>query len=198
MFDSEELRLIKLLTASAVKKVKDNPEVEVALTKILTKIDEVSEITLPMNITQEEMESVKTMVDKIETNIRKYTGLNSGNNLSVLETIKKEITHDMSYLSTFRDKFIYEIEFIEEVFKKEIFSQLVKEISLRDGISVTQAEKIVNIDERYKKIRRDVHNLKLIIGNLKTKYSFFEKSLQLIIQSVSVAGKEMHNSKLES
>lgn len=198
MFDSEEFRVIQMLIEGNKERVKDNAELTAILNNILGKIKEVNEVSLPTNITHEEMETVTRLINSIEANIRKYTSTPGGNNLTVLETIKKEITTEMSYLSSFRDKFIYELEFLDEVFRKELFSQLVKEIATRDGISITQAEKVVNTEERYKKVRRDLHNLKLIMGNLKTKYSFFEKSLQLIIQSVSVAGKELHNSKLDN
>lgn len=198
MFDSEELRVIKLLIESSKEKVKDNVEVSNTLDSILLKISDVSEFTLPMNITREEIATVTDLTQKIEESIKNYTSLSGNSNLVILEQIKKDITGNMVYLSSFRDKFLYELEFLDEVFRKELFSQLVKEIAIRDAISITQAEKVVNTDERYQKTRRDLHNLKLIIGNLKTKYSFFEKSLQLIIQSVSVAGKEMHNSRLDN
>lgn len=198
MFDSEELRVIKLLIESSKEKVKDNVEVSNTLESILLKISDVSSFTLPVNITREEIATVTDLTQKIEEAIKNYTSLSGSSNLVILEQIKKDITGNMVYLSSFRDKFLYELEFLDEVFRKELFSQLVKEIALRDAISITQSEKVVNTDERYQKIRRDLHNLKLIIGNLKTKYSFFEKSLQLIIQSVSVAGKEMHNSRLDN
>lgn len=198
MFDSQELQLIKQLIEKNIKKVEGLPDVHKSLSTIVEKIEGVSDLSLPTTITKAEIIQVTEMVTSIENNIRKYTSLNSGNNLVMLETIKKEITHEMSYLSSFRDKFIFELEFLDEVFKKEFFSQLTKEIALASGVSVNQAEKLVNTDEKYKKLRRDLHSLKLIMGTLKTKYTFFEKSLQLIIQSVSVAGKELHNSRMEN
>jgi hypothetical protein len=198
MFDSEEYRVIKMLIEGNKEKVKDNVELTAVLDTILHKIEGVNEVSLPTSISREDMATVTRLINSIETNIKRYTSTPGGANLTLLETIKKEITQEMVYLSTFRDRFIYELEFLDEVFRKELFSQLVKEISTRDGISITQAEKVVNIEDRYMKIRRDLQSLKIILGNVKTKYSFFEKSLQLIIQSVSVAGKELHNSKLDN
>lgn len=198
MFDSEELKVIKMLIEGNKEKVKANAELTQTLENILHKIDNVSEITLPINITKEEITTVNELTRKIEEKIKKYTSLPSGGNLIELETIKKEITSEMASLSSFRDKFIYELEFLDDVFKKEIYGQLVKEISIRDGISIPQAEKLIHNEDKYQKIRRDLHQLKLIIGNLKTKYGFFEKILQIIIQSVSVASKEFHNSRLDN
>ena len=198
MFTSSEYELIRLLVERSLPKVKDKPEVVVELESILEKIGYTSIYALPISITSAEIGRVNTLVTSIEDNIQKYVKLTGGANLQILEGIKKEITGEMAYLSSFRDKFIYELEFLEDVFKKEIFSRLVQEISSRDGVSITQAEKIVNIDENYIRIRRDLHKLRQLIGGLKTKYSFFEKSLQLIIQSVSVAGKEIHNAKMDN
>jgi hypothetical protein len=198
MFDSEEYRVIKMLIEGNKEKVKDNVELTAVLDTILHKIEGVNEVSLPTSISREDMATVTGLINSIENNIKRYTSAPGGANLLLLETIKKEITQEMVYLSSFRDRFIYELEFLDEVFRKELFSQLVKEISTRDGISITQAEKVVNIEDRYMKIRRDLQSLKIILGNVKTKYSFFEKSLQLIIQSVSVAGKELHNSKLDN
>lgn len=198
MFDSEEYRVIRLLIESNKEKVKGNAELTQTLNNILSKIEYVSEITLPVNITREEITTVNTLTSSIEEKIKQYTNLPSGGNMLELESIKKQITSEMSTLSSYRDKFAYEVEFLDDVFKKEVFAQLVREISTRDGISIPQAEKVVPNEEKYKKLKRDLHNLKIVIGNLKTKYMFFEKVLQIIIQSVSVASKELHNSRLDS
>lgn len=198
MFDSEEYRVIKMLIEGNKEKVKDNTELTQTLNNILDKISDIGEIVLPVNITKDEILTVNTLTNSIEAKIKTYTNLPSGGNLIELETIKKQITSEMASLSSYRDKFIYELEFLDDVFKKEVYAQLVKEISVRDGISIPQAEKIIHNEEKYQKIRRDLYNLKIIIGNLKTKYAFFEKVLQIIIQSVSVAGKELHNSKMDN
>lgn len=198
MFDSREYKVIKMLIEGNKDKVKDNPELTNTLESILSKIETVDEVSLPVNVTQNEIAEVVRLTTSIETKIKKYTSLSGGNNLLELETIKKEITNEMTYLSSYRDRFIYELEFLDEVFRKEIYSRLLVELNKSTGISIAQAEKVINNDARYQKTRRDLNNLKIIIGNLKTKYSFFEKALQLIIQSVSVAGKELHNSKLDN
>ena len=198
MFTTEEINIIKLLLESNLKKVEAKPEIKTLMESSIEKIEDSLKVTLPISITKEEIVRVQTLVSSIEDNIKKYVALTGGANLQILETLKKKITGEMAYLSSFRDKFIYEIEFIEVVFKKEVFSKLVQEIVSTTGTSVTQAEKVVNIDDTYMRLRRDVHNMKQLMGNLKTKYSFFEKALQMITQSVSVAGKEMHNAKMDN
>lgn len=199
MYTSDELALIKQMTEYSLSKLSEGKEdIKKNLESILTKTETVSEYNLPTNIKVEEIGIASQLISSIEANIQKYVSLQGSGNLVILEEIKKSITGEMVTLATFRDRFTFELEYLEDVFKKEIFSQLMKEISFNSGVSVTQAEKLVNNDDRYKKIRRDLHNLRLNIGTLKTKYAFFEKTLQLIIQSVSVASKELHNSKLDN
>jgi hypothetical protein len=198
MFDSQEYKVIKMLILGNKERVKDNVELTNTLDNILSKIETIDEVVLPINLTQKEINEVVRLTTSIEDKIKRYTNLPGGTNLLELETIKKEITNEMTYLSSYRDRFLYELEFLDEVFRKEIYSRLLVEINKSTGVSIAQAEKVINNDERYQKIRRDLNQLKIIIGNMKTKYSFFEKALQLIIQSVSVAGKELHNSKLDN
>ena len=116
--------------------------------------------------------------------------------LQEYDVIKKRMTSLLDFLATLKDLINNEVVYNEDVLKKEFKAQISKLISEEQGISLTQAEKIVFADERY---RSQFKRLKPYIDygqNTKTKYDLYIRVLQSVTQSVSTASKQMQNSKL--
>ena len=116
--------------------------------------------------------------------------------LQEYDVIKKRMTSLLDFLATLKDLINNEVVYHEDVLKKEFKAQISKLISEEQGISLTQAEKIVFADERY---RSQFKRLKPYIdyGQItKTKYDLYIRVLQSVTQSVSTASKQMQNSKL--
>ena len=116
--------------------------------------------------------------------------------LQEYDVIKKRMTSLLDFLATLKDLINNEVVYNEDVLKKEFKAQISKLISEEQGISLTQAEKIVFADERY---RSQFKRLKPYIdyGQItKTKYDLYIRVLQSVTQSVSTASKQMQNSKL--
>ena len=116
--------------------------------------------------------------------------------LQEYDVIKKRMTSLLDFLATLKDLMNNEVVYNEDVLKKEFKAQISKLISEEQGISLTQAEKIVFADERY---RSQFKRLKPYIdyGQItKTKYDLYIRVLQSVTQSVSTASKQMQNSKL--
>ena len=116
--------------------------------------------------------------------------------LQEYHVIKKRMTSLLDFLATLKDLINNEVVYNEDVLKKEFKAQISKLISEEQGISLTQAEKIVFADERY---RSQFKRLKPYIdyGQItKTKYDLYIRVLQSVTQSVSTASKQMQNSKL--
>lgn len=188
---------VKLLVKQAISKAGDRPELIEELDDIISKLD-VDEFSIQSSINEEDLTYVYEVIEKMEKIIEQYVKFIDVNNIEALETAKKELSVNLMYLSSYKDKFMYEIEYIEDVFKKEIFAKLTSEISLKEGISYTQAEKKVNADERYCVLRKQITELKTTMNTLKTKYDFFSKMIQVIVQSISVAGKEHYVNRVNN
>ena len=116
--------------------------------------------------------------------------------LQEYDVIKKRMTSLLDFLATLKDLINNEVVYNEDVLKKEFKAQISKLISEEQGISLTQAEKIVFADERY---RSQFKKLKPYIdyGQItKTKYDLYIRVLQSVTQSVSTASKQLNNSKM--
>ena len=116
--------------------------------------------------------------------------------LQEYDVIKKRMTSLLDFLATLKDLINNEVVYNEDVLKKEFKAQISKLISEEQGISLTQAEKIVFADERY---RSQFKRLKPYIdyGQItKTKYDLYIRVLQSVTQSVSTASKSLNNSKM--
>lgn len=187
---------VKLLVQQAVSKASDRPEVLADLEEILQKIESRDDISIKSSINEEDMMYVSQVIKNLEAILNNYVKTIDVNNIEGLENAKKEMAINLMYLSSYKDKFMYEIEYLEDVFKKEIFSKITSEISLIEGISYTQAEKKVPADSRYSALRTQITELKVIMNTLKTKYDFFSKMIQVIVQSISVAGKEHYSNRM--
>lgn len=199
--NNSEREKIILLVERAISKIKvDSPELKEELLGIIDKmsVEETDNYTLPFNISEEDMTYAKEVIIRMEDIVERYVKKIDVNDIVALEEVKKELTAQLMYLSSYKDKFLYEIEYMEEVFKKEIFSKITHEISFKTGISYTQAEKKVNADERYNNLRQQVIQAKIFMSTIKTKYDFFSKMIQVIVQSISVAGKEHYANRVSN
>ena len=189
---------IKLLVSQAISKVGDRPEVLEELEDIVSKCSESDEYSLELTISKEDILYIYEVLGRLEELIKTYVENVEVNDIDSLENIKKHVSVNLMYISSFKDKLVYEVEYLEDVFKKEIFTKIADEISGTQGISFTQTEKKVNGDERYCDLRKQLYTLKTIMNFVKTKYDFFSKMVQVIVQSISVAGKEHYSSRVNN
>lgn len=194
---SEREKIVKLVE-QAIPKVRDRPDVLTELEGIVDKMSVSDEFSLALNISEEDMTYATEVIGRMEKLVSRYVNELDVNDIYGLEEVKKELTVQLMYLSSYKDKFLYEIEYMEDVFKKEVFAKLTQEISLKEGVSYTQAEKKVNADERYSNLRREVVEANIFMGTIKTKYDFFSKIIQVIVQSISVAGKEHYSNRVSN
>ena len=185
ILSSSQKEKIKLLVNQAISKAGDRPEVLEELEDIVSKCSE--DILYISEVLGRLEDLIKTYVENVEVN-----------DIDSLENIKKHVSVNLMYISSFKDKLVYEVEYLEDVFKKEIFTKIADEISGTQGISFTQAEKKVNGDERYCDLRKQLYTLKTTMNFVKTKYDFFSKMVQVIVQSISVAGKEHYSSRVNN
>lgn len=185
---------ITKLVAQALPKAKDRPEIYEELQGIIEIMDQ--DIQLPTRLDPEEVEQANIIIEHLQDTVRRYVEEVDTNDIESLEECKRHLAINLMYLASFKDRFLYEIEYLEEVFKKEVFAKIAEEISLREGISYTQSEKKVHLDPAYNAMRLEITDLKSKLNNFKTQYDYFSKMVQVIVQSISVAGKEQYAAKM--
>lgn len=186
---SEKTKIVALVNQAILKVKEDRPELKAELEGIVEKLSVDETELLKVEISDYELEQIDTYTNACEDLYLQYAKLDT-NNLEELERIKKEFSSMLMYLSSYKDKLVNQASYIEDVFKKEVSIKLAKEIEGVENISFTQAEKKINLDERYNALRKKVSDLNFISSQLKTKYDFFSKVLPNIVQSISIAVKE--------
>lgn len=201
LLDSEK-SMVLALVSQALKKAEaaEREGIYLELSALQEKLEKEEETVyhLPLNLDEGEMVYAMEVIDRMEEVFQNYVKKIDVNDINSLEEAKKELSVQLMYLSTYKDKFLYQIEHMEDVFKKEIFAKLTEEISLKSGKSYTQAEKMVNADQRYSELRKQVVEAKIYMQKIKTKYDFFSKMIQVIVQSISVAGKEQYSARVSN
>lgn len=116
--------------------------------------------------------------------------------LQEYDVIKKRMTSLLDYLATLKDLINNEVNFSEDVLKKEFKAQISKLIVEEQGISLTQAEKVVYADDRY---ASQLRRLKPYVDYgviTKTKYDLYIRVLQSVTQSVSTANKSANAQRM--
>lgn len=116
--------------------------------------------------------------------------------LQEYDVIKKRMTSLLDYLATLKDLINNEVNFSEDVLKKEFKAQITKLIVEEQGISLTQAEKVVYADDRYASQLRRLRPYIDYGVITKTKYDLYIRVLQAVTQSVSTANKSSNAQRM--
>jgi len=190
MLSQSNISKLVALVDKALPKCESRPDVHNELLEIRKKLleQDTSELLI-IDVDDEDLEQINLLMKECEKLYKEYVQTVT-HHLEELERIKKEMSSMVMYLANFKDKLIIKAEYLEEVFKKEISVKIIKDIEAAENISFTQAEKKLNADTRYIALRKEIYGLKELTSTIKTKYDFFSKCIQSIIQSISVAGKE--------
>ena len=120
---------VKLLVTQAISKVGDRPEVLEELEDIVSKCSESDEYSLELTISKEDILYIYEVLGRLEELIKTYVENVEVNDIDSLENIKKHVSVNLMYISSFKDKLVYEVEYLEDVFKKEIFTKIADEIA---------------------------------------------------------------------
>ena len=193
-FTEENLVWLDSLVVEAMNRTKDEVKL-VKMTDMRQKIEAIGQERLTVTITKEQIEETDTVISDLQTITDEYAKSTDISALELYDTTKKKITSKLQYLATYKDIFMDESNYLEDVFKKEVRIRLAMEIKESEGVSFTQADKLVDTDVRYTQLRSEVHYVKRIANKIKTKYDFYMKFWQMVFQSVSTASKERYASR---
>lgn len=187
----ENVQWLSLLVEQASEKTTDNVK-KVKLKSLLEKVNLLGKHELKVTITSAQIKAIDEVLKDLEEITSEYTNAMDITDLEVYDKIKKKFTAKLEFLSTYKVLFNEEINYLEDVLKKEIRVHITMEIKDEEGISFTQADKMVEKDIRYTRLRDHIYNLKMISTKIKTKYEFYSQLWQMVFQSVSTASKEKY------
>lgn len=193
-FTEENLSWLDSLIGEAMNRTEDKVKLA-KMTGMRKKVLKLGQERLKVTITKQQIDETNAVMDDLQLITDTYTNQTDISALEMYDTTKKQITSKLQYLATYKDIFMDEANYLEEIFKKEIRIKLTMEIKESEGVSFTQADKLVDSDSRYTELRDDVYFVKRIANKIKTKYDFYMKFWQMVFQSVSTASKEKYASR---
>lgn len=192
-FTEENIEWLVKLIEEAESRT-DQPVKLTKLKDLKTKVLKLGKHELKISITPNQIEEVDSTIKELESIVEVYTNQADISLLDEYDKLKKQMSTKLEYLSTFKDIFLDEVSYLEEVLKKEIRVDLSMDIKENDPecTSFTQADKLVDKDPRYTSLRDQVYFVKRVASRIKTKYDFYMKFWQMVFQSVSTASKEKY------
>lgn len=195
-FTQKEVEWISSLILK-VEEETPSKESSLKLKTLREKVDKINRLNLNISISQEEVKNTTKVIQELDSLYKTYSNLSDIADLEQFDSLKKEITGKLVYLSTYRDLFINEVSYLDDVLRKEIRITLVMDIKEDEGCSFSQADKLVEKDLRYTNLRDTLYQYKAMSVRLKTKYDFYLKAWQMVFQSCSSAAKERAMAKYD-
>lgn len=159
-------------------------------------------IDIPTNFKEGYGDSVKELITKLNEQKTLYLGSQSISDVAFFELLKRRVFGYTSTLDTYVQTMEAEAERVEDYVKKELRSKILFEYVDGKGdkkkITVTSAERKVEVDPSYIAAKHEMWELKRQCRFLKGRLKAFYTLHSSIVQSVSIAGKEQKDTKLNS
>ena len=193
-FTDENILWLSLLVENALKKTNDQQKSSKLLI-LLDKIKALNQHDLTINITEQQIKDTDKVISDLEEITSYYTSITDIGALEDYDRIKKEMAGLLQYLSSYKDLFLNEKDYLENKLKKEKRIEIAMLIKDEDKVSLTQAMNLVEKDQRYIILRDQYYYIDRIANRVKTKYQFYLQLWQNVFQSVSTASKEKFTTK---
>lgn len=193
-FTEENIAWLNALLDDSLTKTKDKVKLA-KLEDLKTKVTQLGEHTIEISIDETQIAHTNEVIQELEKVTNEYASQTDMSVLEIYDSLKKRLTSNLQFLSTYKDVFMSELNHIEDVLKKEIRIKIVKDIQYSEDVSFTQADKLVEKDPRYVQLKKEVDSISRIANRIKTKYDFYLKFWQMVFQSVSTASKEKYASR---
>jgi len=149
--------------------------------------------TVKTNISNDMIEKCQKVLRDLSEISKQYSSELDITNLQFYDTLKKKVSANLEFLSTYKYIIISEYDRLEVIIKKERRHEFLLEIMKSKKLSYSRSDREVEIHEEYmsdKELLLKINKLKNMIIN---KYSFYSKLLESIRQSISTASKEKLN-----
>ena len=195
-FSKKEIDFL-LHTLSLLGETSKEVEVTSLVEKVTPKVTALGEYNLEIQITNGDLQNLNSTMEALNKLVDEYVNA-AFSDVETFDRIKRKMIGHLEMLSTLKDTFITPTNFLEDVLKKQIRANIIDQIRTETSVGVTQAKESVEKDPRYINQRDRLQKLRVISDSVKTKYDFYSKVLQSLIQNVSTASKEQQASKATS
>lgn len=192
-FTEENIEWIAKLIEESVDRA-GSEEKKIKLEHLKNKILALGEFKFDVKVTEQDLKGINEVLSDLEKLTATYSSLHDISALEEYDKIKKQFASKLEFLSTYKDILLDEVNYLDDLLKKEFRITIALNIKEEEGVSFTQADKMVEMDKRYTVLRGQVDSLSRIANKVKTKYDFYMKLWQMIFQNVSTASKEKYTS----
>lgn len=192
-FTEENIDWLEKLIKQSIDKTNDELK-KGKLNQLLNKISRLGEFKLKTSIEEKDLLEINNVIEDLEGLTLQYSNLHDISALEEYDKLKKTFSAKLQYLSTYKDILCDEVNYLDSTLRKEIRISIALNIKEEEGVSFTQADKMVEKDKRYTILRDQVDYVERIANKIKTKYSFYMQLWQMIFQNVSTASKERYAS----
>lgn len=195
-FSTQDVKILEQLVIAALKTSTEESSVK-RLEDLRSKVSSLANYELKIDITQKQLDNLNKVMEELNKLVNDYVE-KPFTDVEAFDTIKREMAGYLESLSTLKDIFLNAASFNEEILKKQIRVELIDLLQTEEGYSFTKAKEYVEKDARYTAQRDRLEKLRRISTSIKTKYDYYMKIWQGVIQSVSTASKENYTSKTSS
>lgn len=192
-FTEENIDWITKLIEESIGRA-SSEEKKIKLEHLKNKVSALGELKFTVNVTEKDLKGISEVLSDLEKLTLSYSNLHDISALEDYDKLKKQFASKLEYLSTYKDILLDEVNHLDDVLKKELRIKLVLNIKDEEGVSYSQADKMVDMDKRYTVPRDQINHIERVANKVKTKYDFYMKLWQMIFQNVSTASKEKYAS----
>lgn len=172
----------------------NSEEKKIKLEHLKSKVLALGELKFTVNVSETDLKGISEVLLDLEGLTKSYSNLHDISDLEAYDKLKKQFASKLEYLATYKDILLDEVNHLDDILKKEMRIRLALNIKEEEGVSYSQADKMVDMDKRYTVPREQINNLERVANRVKTKYDFYMKLWQMIFQNVSTASKEKYTS----
>lgn len=172
----------------------NSEEKKIKLEHLKSKVLALGELKFTVNVSETDLKGISEVLSDLEGLTKSYSNLHDISDLEAYDKLKKQFASKLEYLATYKDILLDEVNHLDDILKKEMRIRLALNIKEEEGVSYSQADKMVDMDKRYTVPREQINNLERVANRVKTKYDFYMKLWQMIFQNVSTASKEKYTS----
>lgn len=196
MLTNKEIGWIIALTKEAAERTPEAKK-KSAINSLTEKLQTIQKDVPQILTSQKDIEGMNKSLAQLHELALAYSESTDISSLEVYDRLKKDFIPHLEYLSTLKDKFAIDADYLNEYIKKELRGKLTEQykstlVEQGDKPSVAAIDRMIETDETYLLVNKQCLLVEGIAQQLKTKYDLYLKLWQMIFQSCSTASKSMN------
>ena len=195
MLTNKEIGWLIALTNEAAERTTEKLK-KGAINSLTEKLQTIQQDVPQILTSQKDIEGMNKSLAQLHELALAYSDSTDISSLELYDHLKKGFIPHLEYLSTLKDKFSIDAEYLNEYIKKELRGKLTEKYKADlaekgDKSSVAAIDRLIDTDETYLIVSKQCLRVEGIAQQLKTKYDLYMKLWQMIFQSCSTASKSM-------